>query len=211
MWIVLHVDSTGMRRSLRLATIALGSLLAPTELSAHLVSSGLGPVYDGAWHFVLTPEEVLPIAGIALFAGLRGPVHARRVSFFLPLAWLLGCLSAVGTDSEFPAILAAISLLLIGGLLAANLKFPPFAITIFAVLLGFAFGYFSGQSGNSLGQMLPMALGATACVFVLLSLVASVSLPLRRMPAIIAVRVAGSWMVALGLLLLGWFIHGRRS
>jgi hypothetical protein len=53
-------------------------------------------------------------------------------------------------------------------------------------------------------------LAAAACVFVLMALMASVSLPLRRIQAVIAVRVAGSWTAALGLLMAGWFMHGRQ-
>ncbi len=64
-----------MRTVLRLAALLA---LVPGAASAHLVSTGFGPVTDGAWHFVLSPEQSLPMAAFALLAGLRGPVHARR-------------------------------------------------------------------------------------------------------------------------------------
>lgn len=80
-----------------LAALALG--FASTPASAHLVSTGLGPLYDGITHFALTPEELLPMAALALPAGLRGPAHARLVVFTL----------ALGVANGNPAAHAALS------------------------------------------------------------------------------------------------------
>jgi len=51
---------------------AFGLLFWTSYASAHLVTTGLGPVYDGIGHLVLTPEDFVPVLAIALFAGLRG-------------------------------------------------------------------------------------------------------------------------------------------
>jgi urease accessory protein len=47
-------------------------------------------------------------------------------------------------------------------------------------------------------------LGMVFGVFVVFALAASITLPLTRLWMIIAVRVSGSWLAALGLLLAGW-------
>lgn len=47
-------------------------------------------------------------------------------------------------------------------------------------------------------------LGVALAVFVLVALVAALVVELRAAWARIAVRVAGSWIAAIGLLLLGW-------
>jgi hypothetical protein len=44
---------------------------------------------------------------------------------------------------------------------------------------------------------------------VILALVSAAVVALRRPWARIAVRVAGSWIAAIGLLLLGWTLSGR--
>ena len=52
--------------------------LWPQAADAHLVVSGMGPIYDGISHFGLSPEDFLPVATLALFAGLKGPRQSRR-------------------------------------------------------------------------------------------------------------------------------------
>jgi urease accessory protein len=42
-------------------------------------STGLGPVYDGLLHFLLSPEDPLPVLALALLAGQRGAHYGRRV------------------------------------------------------------------------------------------------------------------------------------
>jgi urease accessory protein len=39
---------------------------------AHLNTTGMGPVYDGVIHFLLSPEDFVPVLALALLAGLRG-------------------------------------------------------------------------------------------------------------------------------------------
>jgi len=198
-----------MRRSLWGFVAAVGLALAPIPASAHLVSTGLGPVYDGISHFALTPEEVLPMAALALFAGLRGPAHARRVLFVVPVVWLAACLAAVAPRAECSPIVFGFALLALGTLLAIDAKISPDVIAIIAIMLGLALGSIYDTSSDTNAPGLLGALGAAGLVFALLALLSSVSLPLRRPSARIAVRVAGSWTAALGLLLVGWWVHGR--
>ena len=40
-------------------------------LEAHLVTTGLGPVYDGIGHLVLSPEDWVPVLALGLFVGLK--------------------------------------------------------------------------------------------------------------------------------------------
>jgi HupE/UreJ protein len=198
-----------MRRSLWVLVPAAGLFVAPLPASAHLVSTGLGPVYDGIFHFALTPEEVLPMAALALFAGMRGPAHARQVLFVLPVAWLSACLAAIELSAEYSPIVSAISLLALGTLLAADAKVSPLVIAVISIVLGVALGGFYGLHSGTEAPGLTGAVGAAGYAFVLVALLSSVSLPFRWMSARIAVRVAGSWTAALGLLLVGWWIHGR--
>jgi urease accessory protein len=197
--------SGASRRILIIEALALALAIFPVQASAHLVSTGLGPAYDGIYRFALTPAQVFPMAILALFAGRRGPVHARHIMFLLPLAWLAGCALPLPLSSRDVTLVPAFALLLTGGLLASDTAVPPGitsgAAIVVGVILGGAYGAPTGGPAGTL---------AAACfIFVVLALCASVSLPLRRMPAIVAVRVAGSWSAALGLLLVGWFVHGR--
>jgi hypothetical protein len=49
-----------------------GLLCCPSNAAAHLVTTGMGPVYDGIGHLLLTPEDLVPALAMALYAGLRG-------------------------------------------------------------------------------------------------------------------------------------------
>jgi urease accessory protein len=77
---------------------AFSLLLWPSYASAHLVTTGLGPVYDGIGHLVMTPEDLIPVLALALYAGLRVVAPGRRALFVLPLAWFVGGLLGVVID-----------------------------------------------------------------------------------------------------------------
>ena len=192
-------------RGLAVLAVALGC--GPAQ--AHLEATGLGPVYDGMLHFLTSPEDLLPAVALALLAGLRGAAHARRTMFTLPAAWLLGGLAGLGAASVSAGPLAAAFwLLLLGGLVVADAKLSLRSMTLLAALLGLVHGTFNG-TGMGLSAAAVVALfGLAATVFVVVVLVAAFCVALRSPWARVAVRVAGSWIAASGLLLLGWSLRG---
>ena len=106
------------------AGFALALALCAAPAHAHLVETGLGPVYDGIAHFALTPEDLIPALAVAVLAGLRGLDHARRAIVALPLAWLLGALVGTGLNVPLLASLSWLPLVVLGGLVAADLRLP---------------------------------------------------------------------------------------
>jgi urease accessory protein len=184
--------------------------LAPTPAQAHLVVSGMGPLYDGISHFALSPEDFLPVITLALFAGLRDPAHARALSWMIPLAWFAGGVLAMMTltppDITLSATTAAL-FLLIGGLLAANL---PLSIVTCAGL-GALLGVIRGMADLANVQASPAhtltLLGMGVTIFTTFAIAASVTLPLKRLWMIVVARTIGSWLAALGLLLAGWILR----
>ena len=189
--------------------VAGGLALAacPARADAHLVTSGLGPVYDGLLHFALTPEDLVPVLALALLAGLRGAAHGRRALLVLPAAWLLGGWFGLAMHGRTSPVLGAISFVLLGGLVAADARLPLIATTILAALLGLWHGYLNGTAMARPG---PGGLGLAAiaaAVFALVAITASFVLSLRAPWARVVVRVAGSWIAAMGLLLLGWSLR----
>ena len=190
------------------ACVACG--LIPASAQAHLVTSGMGPVYDGISHFALSPEDFLPVVVLAFFTGLRGATHARLSLAVLCLAWLAGGLTILSGVSlpafVLPAATAGL-FLLIGILLAADRKLSPGDCMLLACQLGMARGA-ADLTGSAAGPSSALALiGMAASVFVVFSLAASVTLPLSRFWTIVAARVSGSWLAALGLLLAGWILR----
>ena len=183
----------------------LAILLLPSTAHAHLVNTGLGPFYDGVSHFALTPEDLLPALAMALLAGQRGSRTGRLALFALAGAWLAGGLAglALPTISSATA-LTTVSFLALGGLVAADARLRPEWVTGLALVLGFLHGYLNGaaMSQAKLGAL--GLVGIVSTLFVVVALAAAFVVSLRVPWARVAVRVAGSWIVAIGLLLLGW-------
>jgi hydrogenase/urease accessory protein HupE len=191
------------------ALAASGALLLwPWRAEAHLVTTGLGPVYDGIGHLLVTPEDLLPVLALALFAGLRGARSGRHVLYVLPSAWLVGGCIGLLTHGlpGFPA--PALSLLILGTLVAADLHLPPPAITALALGLGLVHGFPNGVAMRQAGPGVLGLLGLLAALCVLVALVAACVVSLQQQWPRMAVRVAGSWMAAIGLLMLGWALRG---
>jgi urease accessory protein len=191
------------RLPMLLAILAAMSLF-PARAEAHLNSTGLGPVYDGLMHFLLSPEDVLPVLALAFFAGQRGAAHGRRVLFILPGAWLLGGFLGLAMTAAHGTTLTFISFLLLGGLLAADARISIPAITVLTSLIGLFHGYLNGAGMGRATDGALALLGLVFAVFVLVALAASFVVSMRHPWARITVRVAGSWIAASGLLMLGW-------
>ena len=187
--------------------IGLGLALTPQSAYAHLISTGLGPVYDGVTHFAMTPEELLPLLALALFAGLRGKAHGRRVIFVLPIAWLLAGVAGGMTGTIALTKLTWLPLLALGVLVASDVRLSLATTTAIAVLLGLFVGLTNGAAMTPAGAGLGILLGTIGAGFVVATLVAAFVGTRRAGWTRIAGRVAGSWIAASGLLLLGWSLR----
>jgi len=190
----------------RAAATALALTLAPGAAHAHLVETGLGPLYDGAAHLALSPEQYVPIFGAALYAGLGGKASARLAIVLLPAAWFVGNVLGGLLGAPNLAAPAWLFLLIAGGLVAADLRLPGRASAACATVIGFALGYSNGLATAQFPQSVRAALGATAAIFVAASLAAAAASAASGWNKI-AVRVAGSWIAASGLLALGWALR----
>lgn len=190
----------------RIALIAIGLMLTPGAAEAHLVETGLGPVYDGLAHFALSPEYCIPVVGAALYAGLRGKGQASSAIVLLPLSWLIG--SLLGGLPGAPALIAPpwLVLMLVGGFIAAEIPLSVRASGFFIGAIGLTLGFSSEIATAQYGRFIRPVLGSTAAIFVVTALAAAAANATSGWKRI-AVRVVGSWIAASGLLLLGWVLH----
>lgn len=185
-------------------------LLVPSAAQAHLVNTGLGPFLDGVSHLFVSFDDLLPVVAMALLGGLNGAVAARRALFALPAAWLAAGVAgyAAGT-AILPAGITSLSLLGVGVLVAADRRLAPAVVATLAMAVGVLHGWLNGASIAAAGREALGLAGIVASVFVLMALVAAPVSQLRVPWTRIAVRVAGSWIAAVGLLVLGWTLSGR--
>ena len=183
-------------------------LAFPAE--AHLNTTGMGPFYDGLMHFLMSPEDIVHVLALALWSGLRGAAYGRRALFTLPVAWLAGAFLGLSTaNAVIHPIIAAAWFLLLGGLLAADAKLSLRVTTALAAFLGLYHGYLNGTGMGQPMSAVVVLLGLVFAIFVLVALAAAFVVRLQAQWARIAVRVAGSWIAASGLLMLGWAVRTR--
>jgi hydrogenase/urease accessory protein HupE len=197
-----------MRRTLACLVAAAGALAAPAA-QAHLTSSGLGPWYDGVLHLLMTPGDLLLVIALALFAGLRGADSGRALLFALPGAWLAGGLCGLNFASELELpVETTLALIAVGLLVATSAPLPRSATLTLALAVGAVQGAQNGSAVAVSGGGLSTLLGIVSAGFVIVALVAALACVQREGWRRIALRVAGSWIAAIGLLTLGWAMRG---
>ncbi|HSL68683.1 MAG TPA: HupE/UreJ family protein [Longimicrobiales bacterium] len=196
-----------IERRLRIA-LFVAILLSPAIARAHLTDTGLGPIYDGIAHLLLSFDDLLPVVALALLAGLNGARAGRLVLFILPIAWFAGGIAGVlAAGAAPPAIVTSLSLLALGVLTAASAKLRPALVVFLAVALGLIHGWLNGAAIATAGREANGLIGIAGTIFVVVALGSAVVVSLRKPWTRIAVRVIGSWIAAVGLLVLGWSLR----
>jgi len=183
----------------------MATLAVPAAVQAHLVNSGLGPFYDGALHLLLSPGDLLGLVAAALLAGLRGARAGRLTVIALSLSWLvaglIGMNLPVTPDMNWMSFL---SFTILGMLVAFDARLPSVAVASLGGLYGALHGLLNGVALAAMGAGQPALFGITLTVLLVCLLTAAAVVPLRALWARVVVRVAGSWIVAVGILMLGW-------
>lgn len=199
------MSRSAVHRSLLVAACAAASA-APAQ--AHLVQTGFGSFYDGLAHPLVAPEDLLLVLGLGLLAGRSGKPEARLVLFALPLAWIAGCVAGfLGPALPASAWQTTVSFGLVGLLVAAFARVPRGLLSALTAAVGIVHGYENGATFDvDTGPALALA-GVALAVFTLVTLSSALAVSARAEWARVAVRVAGSWFAAIGLLRAGWLLR----
>ncbi len=185
----------------------MASLVVAPPAGAHLVQTGLGSFADGAARLVLTPSDLLLVCGLCALAVQQGAGCGVRLRFALPLTWLLGGIVGLRLPVELSTPwLNTLAFSLVGLLVALQVPMSRRANMALAVLTGLWFGLVNGSAlAFHTGAVLALVGGVVAVAALTAMLTLALSPPhpawLR-----IGLRVAGSWIAASGLLMLGWLI-----
>lgn len=195
-------------RNIVLFTIAL-AVASPPLAMAHLVTSGLGPFYDGALHLVISPDDLLGLLAVTLLAGLGGVKTGRLTVIILPISWFIAGLVGMRLQGAIDLPwLSVLSFLITGVLVAVDPKLPSQAVAVLAGLLGLIHGMLNGSALAAIGAGSLALCGIVVTVFITALLVSALVVWLRPAWTRIAVRVAGSWIAAVGMLMFGWLVKG---
>jgi urease accessory protein len=192
-----------------LIALSVCALLAAPRLAfAHLVTTGVGPFYDGVAHLFVTPDDLIVVVALALFGGLSGRLAAKSLVLTLPAAWLVG--SAIGLLFPGPTgsgWMTALSMLAAGLLTAINPKVPRYLPAGIAAVLGMMHGFLNGRAMASTGTSFLAAMGLVAAVSIVALFLSALAASLRISWMKIAARVIGSWAAAIGILALAWALR----
>lgn len=201
---------TSAAQRLRRATLlvlALGILLV-SPAHAHAPSTGLGPAFDGAAWLLESPSDLLLATALALLAQRAAVIGPGRVWTHVlpfPLAWSAAALFAQAFSHELLlAPLVSACTLAVALLAALAIRLPPLGLLAVQLSTGLGFGMVSGSLLSGHSGAVPLLLAAGLALLFWGAALRAVLPWLRGSWGAIAVRVAGSWIAAASLLMLGW-------
>ena len=183
---------------------------AASTAHAHLMNTGFGPFYDGMVHLFVTPEDLLPVIALALLGGQLGPRFGRAVLFTLPLGWIVGSLvGGLASPALTFSVATAVGTITLGALVAINKPLPLSLVMGLAALLGLLHGSLNSTESSSQHSVGLVTAGVATALFVLMALIAGQVTAVRTPWIRVAVQVGGSWIAAVGLLMLGWAMRSH--
>jgi urease accessory protein len=182
--------------------VGLGTL-APLPAFAHPMQ-GVGDFYAGMLHPVITIETVLPLVALSLLAGQQRREAAIHLLAAFPAALIAGAVLA--TLGSAPSYLGVVQLVLtacFGLLIALARHLPGWLLVVLGTVLGVSVGW--ANAAELVGQASRFRFTAGLAVVGLLLLVYGNGLVrnLKLEWTQIAVRVVGSWLAAVSILVLG--------
>jgi len=193
---------------LKLAPVA--ALLAfPSTASAHLTVQGLGDLGNGALHPLATPAHVLILLGLALLLGRRIPLDLRFPMLVLAPASAIALLVTTtgwtgGVSQPFLIALA----LVIAILVAAEINPSREVIAGLCAAAAAGIGLDSGVETGGAAAIAKALFGTWLSLnFVTGYLSLCVSNGAEKPWARIAMRVAGSWIIAISLMVLAFSLR----
>jgi urease accessory protein len=189
---------------------AIGPLLAALAwappAAAHTLDNRFGDFYAGVVHPLSALEHAPPFLALALLAGQQGEGAARWLVLAFPLALLVGAVLAA-TAPPLPAmgILNAASFIVLGLLLAAALRLPLPVLIALGALFGISHGYENGRAMAPDTAVHLFVLGVATVGGLITALVSAATIDLAEAAAWsrVAVRIAGSWIAAIGIMIIG--------
>jgi urease accessory protein len=172
---------------------------------AHSGVQGIGDFYAGFLHPLTAPEHVLAFFALGMLAAQQAP----RGQLALPVFWMalvLGAIIAL-VQPAIPgvAFLNILSVLALGALIALYRRMPTAVLLVLAALFGTAHGIANGEAITGLIRPYVFIPGIALAALAVsgYGLVFTDWLLRRKTEWItIAVRVAGSWITAIGMLVL---------
>lgn len=195
--------------------------MLPGGAHAHALGD-INDFYAGLLHPLITPEHLMAIVAVGLLAGQQSASRDQAVSWLMAfalalasgalLAWRIGLMVDVDVmmawvnTQPIIALINFASLIVLGFLLALARRLPSPLVYALAIVFGLTHGAANGAEITydvALYQFIPgLVAGAALAGLYSMVLADAVRHRASHWPGI-ALRVAGSWIAAIGLLVCG--------
>ena len=186
-----------------LAGLGLIPVLA-TVAEAHSVNKQFGDFYGGMLHPLTALEHLVPILGLGLLVGQQGTSISRWVLLLFPIGLFVGAVVAGNLEpSPYVEWFNRLSFVALGTLIAGAVRLPLSALAPSAVLLGFSHGYENTAGISSSVAMYLFVPGIVVTGVAIVAIFAAAVVSREVSWQKVAVRVVGSWIAAIGILLIG--------
>lgn len=178
-------------------------MLVPEQVAAHGSLPGGGGFYAGALHPLLAIEHALAVLSLGLVVGSQTSDYSRSPVIALAIGLGSGLAVAMTVDNAEPALLGMS--VAFGCALAAALPVPVWVLSVMAGLTGWIVGSDTDlpqpAAPDAFTAFAPYA-GVFVGVFLITLNAAAISSSALRPALRIAVRVLGSWIAAIALMVL---------
>lgn len=194
------------RRRFWPAIAGLVWLVLPAGAHAHSPFPGAGDFIGGLLHPVTSPAHVLVIIGLGLMAGRRRLAELKEPAITFALGGGLGLLlTTTGMVKVVPPVLPVAIALVAGAVLALEKSLPPTAVnTLFgaaALVLGLDSAVETGPAWTVVKTLLGNWI---SLVLLVVDLAIYVTFGGDAKWLRIALRIAGSWIIAIALMVLAF-------
>ncbi len=195
--------SRGSRPPARCAVLLVAALVLAAEPALAHGNMAIGEFYSGALQSVLHLDALLPLLALAVWAAQLGEPSLWHVPVACLAAGALGsAAAAAGLILPVAAGAGSFLMLALGLLVAANLRVSAPAAIAVAAVVGLQHGY-AGTLGEEAAARRPLlyGVGLLAGTGLLLLHVENIAMRARAFWMQIGMRVVGSWIAAIGLLI----------
>ena len=188
-------------------------LFIPFILQAHMIDKKFGDFYGGMLHPLTALDNILPIITLSLLIITQKwtILSSQKELIIFWLSLLIGALSALFFKLPYIYHLNLSSLIIFGLLLALNRKLPTILFWIIISIFGFTHGFSNGELINKsrviFYYFIPGVLISITIVMLYIVGIGDLLLKQKKEWIEIAIRVIGSWMMTIGILVLALTIR----
>ena len=196
------MDGSKRRGGLLLAILLV--LSVPTTACAHSAIEGLEGFGGGLLHPLTSPAHLLVITSLGLLTGQRKPLDLKTLfAVFAPCLALALLLTMTGAITSVYQPLLVVLALCAATAVALEMPVPLMASRALFAAAAFAIGFDSGPEKGSAAVVIKTLVGTWLMViFLLFDVAYYTSLATRSHWPKVGVRIVGSWIIAISLLIL---------